>query len=79
MSQARGTRRGARTRRGSRRRYTLLDHLMLAGIVGMGVCLILHSVLIVPVPAAAVAGVLSAGYYLGSAVRPPRIGWRRGR
>ncbi|WP_433465814.1 hypothetical protein [Spirillospora sp. CA-128828] len=81
MSQTRRTRRGTRTRT-RRRRYTLLDHLMLAGISGGGVYVILH-LLVMPVPVAVLAAVLAAGFYLGAAVRVPRfrspIVWRRGR
>ena len=82
MSQFRGTRRGTRPRRTRGRRYTALDYLMLAGIVGGGAYVILTAFGI-PVPVAAVIGVLGAGFYLGAAVgsvtvRSPLV-WRRGR
>lgn len=79
MTQTRRARRGTRTRT-RRRRYTVLDYLMLAAIVGGGIYLILtwHGV---SVPVAVAAGLIGAGYYLGTNARPryPRIVWRRGR
>ena len=79
MSQSRRARRGTRTRT-RRRRYTVLDYLLLAGIVGGGIYLILMWFK-APVPVAVVAGLIGAGYYLGTNARPryPRIVWRRGR
>lgn len=82
MSQNRGTRRGTRTRRVRRRRYSVLDHLMLAGITGGGVYLVAR-LITVPAAVAAVGGVLAAGVYLGShlgriTVRSPIVR-RRGR
>ncbi|MDL4815458.1 hypothetical protein [Actinomadura opuntiae] len=57
--------------------------LMLAGIVGGGVYLLLTYLLAAPVPVAAAAGLIGAGFYLGTNVRTPRfrspITWRRGR
>lgn len=82
MSQRRGTRRGTRTRR-TRRRATVLDLLMVAGIVGGGVYLLLTYLLAVPVPVATGAGLIGAGFYVGTTVRTPRfrspITWRRPR
>lgn len=77
MTQTRRTRRGTRTRT-RRRRYTVLDYLMLAAIVGGGIYLIL-TWYGVSVPVAVVAGLIGAGYYLGASTRPryPRIVWRR--
>lgn len=77
MTQTRRTRRGTRTRT-RRRRYTVLDYLMLAAIVGGGIYLIL-TWFGVSVPVAVVAGLIGAGYYLGASTRPryPRIVWRR--
>lgn len=77
MSQTRRARRGTRTRT-RRRRYTVLDYLMLAAIVGGGIYLIL-TWFGVSVPVAVVAGLIGAGYYLGASTRPryPRIVWRR--
>src|SRR5690606_2851874 len=79
MSQSRRARRGTRTRT-RRRRYTVLDYLLLAGIVGGGIYLILMWFK-APVPVAVVAGLIGAGYYLGTNARPryPRLVWRRGR
>lgn len=82
MSQSRGTRRGTRTRRVRRRRYTALDHFMLAGITGGGAYIVAR-LITVPAVLAAASGVLAAGVYLGShlgrlTVRSPIV-WRRGR
>lgn len=68
MTQTRRARRGTRTRR---RRYTVLDYLMLAAIVGGGIYLIL-TWFGVSVPVAVVAGLIGAGYYLGANVRRGR-------
>ncbi|MFB4300663.1 hypothetical protein [Actinomadura sp. NTSP31] len=61
----------------------MLDLLMVAGIVGGGVCLILHLLFAAPVPVATAAGFIGAGFYLGAVVRTPRfrspITWRRHR
>lgn len=77
MTQTRRARRGTRTRT-RRHRYTVLDYLMLAGIVGGGIYLIL-TWFGVSVPVAVVAGLIGAGYYLGAStrLRRPRIVWRR--
>lgn len=77
MSHRRGTRTRTRTRR-----YTLIDHLMLAGITGGGAYIVAR-LFTVPVPVAVLGGVLAAGWYLGSnvghlVVRSPIV-WRRGR
>lgn len=81
MSHKRGTRRGTGTRT-RRRRYSVLDRVMLAGITGGGAYLV-AVLFTVPVPVAVLGGVLAAGYYLGStagvvALRSPIVR-RRGR
>lgn len=70
MTQTRRARWGTRTRT-RRGRYTVLDYLMLAAIVGGGVYLIL-TWFGVSVPVAVVAGLIGAGYYLGANVRRGR-------
>jgi len=61
-----------RTRRTRRRRYSLLDRLMLAGITGGGIYLVL-GLLTAPIPVAVIAGLIGAGFYLGQSVRAPRL------
>lgn len=71
MAQRRSTPRGTRT--------SLLDHLLVAGIIGGALYLLLHTVLTAPVPVAAAVGLVGFGFALGTEVRVPRIVWRRRR